>query len=196
MSKIEMAIYNERVIQMELDNIMMDDDATPEQIEAKIDALVQANTGTVESLQNTIPFMLHLDDFVERCKREKDRINEREKWAKKITDKFDQAVTSYLAVKGLKKLDVDTFKLSLRASTQTVITDEELLPKRYNDYKYCIPGELRQEIMLELPVTMRMALDKCFIESKPNKPRIKADIEDNFDVPGAALQLNDNLQIK
>lgn len=96
-----------------------------------------------------------------------ERLKAKKDAAKKGVERMKGALSAYMQAVGREKEKAGTFTLSFRKSEAVVINDELALPAEYVKTK-----------------------------TTPDKTAIKKAIKDGAEVPGAELQVNQNLQIK
>lgn len=102
-------------------------------------------------------------------KNEIERLKAKQESAQKGVDRMKAALTGYMQATGKDKAKAGTYNLSFRKSEAVVIRDELALPVEYV---------------------------KAKTTTVPDKTAIKKAIKNGMEVPGAELQVNQNLQIK
>lgn len=103
----------------------------------------------------------------ERAAEEIKRLQGVKNAAKKIQDTLKSRLSDAMQLFDKSKVEVGTFTLSFRKSTSVLIEDEASIPSRY-----------------------------VVVSTSPDKTKIKTDLSEGVDVPGASLVENRNLQIK
>ncbi len=157
-------IYNVSVIENKIERIAADNDGEiPDEL---LKELVEAQTKSLDSVENMVKYVRHLELGIVACKAEEQRI-------KDMRDKADRRIKSikiYLTpfIKEKKKLDVGTFKLSTRPSVKVIVPDN-----------WTNPAYMTEKTTFKL-----------------NKIALKADLKAGKKIPGASLASYDNLQIK
>ena len=134
--------------------------------EEDLQAIVEAQTTSIEKLSKLVNYIHHLTRFSDSCKSEIQRIQER----KKVADNRLSSIKDYLlpwAEKNGPK-DIGTTRISTRKSKGVVLVDG------FDNPQYC------EEV----------------ITLKPDKKKIKEDIENGIEVKGAVLEQRLNLSIK
>ncbi len=139
--------------------------------EEELQKLVEAQTQSLIQIENLVHYIKHLEYFQETAKKEEERIKNLRQKAEKRVDSIKKYLTPYIQSKS--KLDVGTFKLSVRRS-ESVEVDEDFVEK--SDPEYINYKEI--------------------ISKTPDKIKIKKALEIGEIVPGARLKENFNLQIK
>ena len=89
--------------------------------------------------------------------------------AKAIQDRLENSLTTACLRLGREKIEGISANISFRKSTKTIVENEEALPDEFF---------------------------KVTITKKPDLARIKKAIEQGYEVPGAVLKTNNNIQIK
>lgn len=140
--------------------------------EDDLKTLVEANTSSLTKVENLCKYIRHLELGIETCKTEENRIKEMRQKAEKRIKSIKKYMTPYVKMKG--KIDAGTFKLSTRVSKSVNLSDDF-----YNLY-----GQIESEYMEKK------------VEMVPDKKKIKQDLEDGNEIPGASLYIKDNLQLK
>lgn len=156
-----MSIYDETELEREIEALGGEVD------ESSIEALIVAQTNSLQSLERMLKYVSHLEYFQENAKQEIERIREKSERAKKIVDNIKKYITPYVESKG--KLDVGTFTLSTRKSESVIVDNANDLPSQYKN------------------VT---------ISETPNKIKIKEDLKDGLYIQGARLEEKRSVQIK
>ena len=138
--------------------------------------LVRAQTTSLDKLGSLCGFIKHLEAYIAFGESEMKRINGRVDQAKNRLASVRGYLTPYVDEQRRKlgrPLDVDTFRLSTRHSTQVVITDDETFKAGG------FPGE-------SITKTTHV----------PDKKAIKDYIAKHKSHPGAVLKENVSLQLK
>jgi len=123
-------------------------------------------------VENLCKYVRHLELFQEQAKEEIKRINELKKKAEKRVNSIKKYMTPYVMQKG--SVDAGTFKLSTRKFKSVDLSDEFFRVYEQIENEYLVPTTTY----------------------KPDKKKIKADIEDGNEIPGARLITKENLQIR
>ena len=128
--------------------------------------LVEAQTSSLEQVGKLVKYIKYAESFIDTCKSEEKRIADR----RRIVENRIASIKNYLVpfVEKNKKVEAGTFTLSTRKSSSVELEDN------FNDPDYCIQ----------------------IISYKPDKKKIKLDIESGKEIPGAKLIEKKNLQIK
>ena len=134
--------------------------------EDMISALVEAQMKSISTITGLCKYLKSIDLFSDACKSEEERISNLRKRAEKRKESIVKYITPYVARDG--RVDAGTFKLTTRKSERV-----EVDPNFKNsDYEY-------QEIFVKI-----------------DKLKIKKDLKDGLEIPGARIVEYDNLQIK
>lgn len=128
--------------------------------------LVEAQTKSIEQIEKLCYYVKHLENFVDTCKAEKARINDKQKTAENRIGSIKRYLRPYVFEHG--KRDFGTLTLSTRKSSSVVLADD------FNDPRF---------------TTIET-------EYKHDKNRIKKAIKDGETVEGAQIIHNDNVVIK
>ncbi len=134
--------------------------------EEQLEAIVQLHTQSMEKLRSLCGFMKYLQNGIEACKAEKDRINRMQKAAENRLARVKQYLAPYVKEQGPVRLD--TLTLSVRKSTLV-----ELEVGFSNPY-FC----------------------KVVKELVPDKKAIKEALKNDEKIEGARLITNFNLQVR
>ena len=134
--------------------------------EEQLESIVQLHTQSMEKLSSLCGFIKYLENGIEACKAEKDRINRMQKAAENRLMRVKEYLSPFVKDQG--PVRVDTFTLSVRKSTSV-----ELEVGFSNPY-FC----------------------KVVKELVPDKRAIKEALKDKEKIEGARLVTNFNLQIK
>lgn len=109
------------------------------------------------------------DDKLNAIDKEIERLTALKKTKKRAKENLDNYIISNMQRLHLDKIEGETRTLQLTKSVETKITDFAALPTKYQHSK---------------------------IEVVPDKKKIKEDIQNGIDVPGAMLVENNHLKIK
>ena len=139
--------------------------------EEQLQQIVEAHTGSIESLERMCGYIKHLEHGVASCKVEEARIKEMRTKADARIKSIKLYLTPYVAKKG--KQDVGTFKLSMRTSKSVVLDEWFDLDKECNQ-----------------PYV------KVDIKKTPKKKEIKEALQQGIKIAGASISTNQNLQFK
>ena len=134
--------------------------------------LVEYQTTSIIKIENLCKYVRHLELFQAQAKEEINRINELKKKAEKRVNSIKKYMTPYVMQKG--SIDAGTFKLSTRKSKSVDLSDEFFRVYEQVENEYLVP----------------------VLTFKPDKKKIKQDIEDGNEIPGARIITKENLQIK
>ena len=145
------------------------DNLTPEEIEEIENKIIESHTNSIESIGRTLNFLDFLDSQVERAKKSIDRIQKQKRYAENLNRRLKNAITGYLIETGNPKTQIGDYKLSLRKSESVKIYDEDLIPEQ---------------------------LKETVVTVKISKSNLKKAIKEGFEVKGAEIVTNFNLQIK
>ena len=129
-------------------------------------AIVEAKTSSIEQLGKLIGYIKYLEGFSEMAKKEIQRVQERKKTADNRISSIKKFLLPYVQEKG--SITVGTNKLGTRKSKGVVLADG------FNHPEYC----------------------KKVVTFKPDKKKIKEDIENGIEVKGAVLEERTNLSIR
>jgi DNA gyrase/topoisomerase IV subunit A len=111
----------------------------------------------------------HFDDQAEIIEKEIERLSKILTQAKKRKELFKQTLSDAMQQFGVEKIETPTLKLSFRKSESIELTDESKVPFAYVEEK---------------------------VVKTISKTKIKEDIKQGLQVPGAQLVTKQNLQIK
>ena len=128
--------------------------------------LVEAQAQSIAQIENLVKYIRHAEQFIDACKDEEKRISDRRRTTENRIESIKKYLTPFVDDRG--KFDAGTFTLSTRKSSSVELEDN------FNDPDYCIQ----------------------IISYKPDKKKIKLDIESGKEIPGAKLIEKKNLQIK
>lgn len=159
-----MNLYNIAVIEQEIESRAKDNDG--EISEEDLKSLVEAQTKSIEKIENLCKYIRHLEQFEEKAKAEIARINGLKQGATNRMQSIKKYLTPY--VKGKGKFDAGTFRLSIRTSKSADVISN-----------FDVPGYMKESLSIT-----------------PDKVKIKEDLKKGVVIPGARLSDNDNLQIK
>lgn len=134
--------------------------------EEQLEAIVQLHTQSMEKLRSLCGFMKYLQNGIEACKAEKDRINRMQKAAENRLTRVKQYLAPYVKEQGPVRLD--TLTLSVRKSTLVE------LEVGFNNPYFC----------------------KVVKELVPDKKAIKEALKNDEKIEGARLITNFNLQVR
>ena len=135
--------------------------------DADMELLVQAQTGSIEKVENLCGYMKHLAGFADMAKAEADKVRAKAKAAENRLESIKRYLTPYLRSKG-GKVEVGVHKLSIRKSKGVVLADGFCHPE------YCTTVEI----------------------IKPDKKKIKESIESGVEVRGAVLEQREGVVLK
>ncbi len=144
---------------------MANEGELPEEL---LQQLVEKNAESLVQIGKLIRYVKHLDHFVKTAKEEKQRINDLQKQAENRQESIKRYLMPFIRDNHNGKIDVGTFKLSVRKSEAVILNDN------FNDERYC----------------------NTVITIKPDKPEIKKALKNGFDIDGARLEQRENLNIK
>jgi hypothetical protein len=130
--------------------------------------LVEAQTQSLQQVENLVKYIRHLELGISMCKSEEERISTMRKKAEKRIESIKEYLTPYIAKEG--KIEAGTFKLSVRKSDKVIIDNE---------------GYINSKYMTIVPESY-----------KPDKNLIKQDLKSGVAINGVHLEIIDNLQIK
>lgn len=162
----ELTIYECKAIQERIEAQIEanDGEITDEQLEA----LVKAQTTSIEKVGNLCGYMKFLEHGIDSCKKEEARIAQMRRVGSNRLEGIKKFLTPFVQDKG--KLTVGTFRLSTRKS-QSVIIDNGLY--------------LAEEYWRTIPE-----------EKLPDKIKIKETLNAGFPVDGAHLETSTHLQLR
>ena len=161
-----MNIYDELMIEKQIEEIAAKNEG--EIPEEAFNALVQAQTQSIEQIESLFKDIRKLEFCVDNCKSEEQRISQIRKRSENRMESIKKYLTPYIVEKG--KTSAGTFVLSIRKSNKVIIINQDLIPAEY------------MQIIPESVV--------------PIKDEIKKAIKSGIEVGGAEIQEFDNLQIK
>ncbi len=164
----ELSIYECTAIIEQCDKLASENDG--ELPEEMLQALVLAQTKSIEKLGKMCGFMKYLEHGIDACKKEEERIAKMRKVAQNRLKSIKKYLTPYVSEKG-KPITVGTFKLSIRKSQSVVVSDD-------------FAGEANRQWC------------KKEIQYTPDKVNMKIFLKTGADIPGAELVTNQNLQLK
>jgi len=160
-------LYAVQELEQEIELIAQQNDG--EIPEEKFQELVEAQTKSLQKLEQLMQYTRVLEGRIELGKREIDRIKNLTSTWKNMIDGIKKYVTPYVKSCPNEKTTAGTFKIGIRKSTAVQLMDETELPKEYVEQR---------------------------VEYKPDKNAIKKALKDGQEVPGARLVYGEHLQIK
>lgn len=128
--------------------------------------LVEMQTRVPEQLDNLVKYIRNLELGIETCKAEEQRIKAMRDKAENRIKSIKKYLTPYVIKKG--KVEAGTFKLSTRKSEYVDLVND------FNVEKY-----MKEKVTVS-----------------PDKAKIKEDLKNGVDIPGAKISSNKSLQIK
>lgn len=159
-------IYNTAKLEAEIDQIASENDGViPEE---KMEALVLANTQAIEQVEKLVQYIRHLEMGIENVNSELERLQTIKNHASNRISSIKAYLLPFISQTHNGKLEVGTFKLSIRNS-EAVITEDAIVPKQY----------MREKITYS-----------------PDKASIKMALQGGLEVNGAYIQKNRSLVIK
>lgn len=161
-----MNLYDVREIEAEIDQIAKENEG--EIPEDKWETLVIAKTQALNQVEKLVQYIRHLELGIENVDSEIERLQTIKTHANNRINSIKSYLLPFVNSSSNSKIEVGTFKLSIRKSEQ-VIVDESLLDKQYLKEK---------------------------ISYTPAKDAIKLALKSGIEVTGAYLKQNFNLQIK
>jgi len=159
-----MNLYQIAELEREIEKIIIDNDGEVD--EDLLKELVEAQTQSIEKVENTCKYIRHLELLQDKCRDEENRIKGIRKAAENRVNSIKKYLTPYVFKH--KKIEAGTFKMSIRKSQSVVLADD------FNDARF---------------ITLVQ-------ETKVNKNDIKKAIKNGEEVKGAILMDHENLQIK
>lgn len=160
------SIYREITLENEIEQIASANEG--EIPEEAMQALVEAQTHNIESINKMIKYVRHLEFFIDNCKTEENRIKKNKSVAENTLNSIKKYLTPFIKAKAKGKFTAGSFRLSTRKSTKVDLIDN------FNNPDYCVQT----------------------ISYVPDKKLIKKDLEKGIKIEGAKLIESDNLQIK
>lgn len=164
----DLTIYECTAIIEKCDKLALENDG--EIPEAMLEALVVAQTTSIEKLGKMCGFMKYIEHGIDACKKEEERIGKMRRLAVNRLKSIKKYLTPYVAEKG-KPITVGTFKLSVRKSQSVMVSDD-------------FAGEGNREWC------------KKEIKYTPDKTNMKIFLKTGAKIPGAELVTKQNLQLK
>jgi len=144
-------------------------DENGEVTQETLEKLDELNLQTNTKLENIAKYIRNIEAENKIVESEIKRLTDRKKRNQNKIESLENYIKSYLLVAGIKKIDTDLFSFSFRKSDAVIITNELLIPDEFKKEK------------------TEIALDK---------DTIKKLLRNGDAVPGAALEIRENLQIK
>lgn len=163
-----LTIYECATIIEQCDKLALENDG--EIPEGMLEALVLAQTTSIEKLGKMCGFMKWIEHNIDACKKEEERIAKMRKVAQNRLKSIKKYLMPYVADQG-KPITVGTFKLSIRKSQSVVVSDD-------------FAGEANRQWC------------KKEIKYTPDKVNMKMFLKTGAEIPGAELVTNQNLQLK
>jgi hypothetical protein len=161
-----MNLYDIVQLERDIEQAAIDNDG--ELTEEQWQMLIEAQTKSLDKVENVCKYIRHLEQFEQKANEEIARINDLKQKAIKRKSSIKKYLKPYVISKG--KVDVGTFKLSTRKSTSVQLDDD------FNVKDYMV--------------------DKTVVIFKPDKKLISAHLKIGKQIKGASLKENINLQIK
>ena len=168
-------IYQCESIIAEIERVAAENE-TGEITEEQLQALVEAQTKSMQQLDRLVNYLCFLDSYINTGQGEIERIHKLISQAKKRQESVKRYLTPYVDMQRQKlgrPLDVGTHRLSTRKSETVVITDLETF------FVGGFPNESRTKTIHE-----------------PDKGKLKAYLAEHGGHPGAEIQKNVTLTIK
>ena len=162
-----MNIYETLELENEIDLIAKNNDG--EIPEDKMESLIVSQTNSLVQLEKLCKYIAYLEYFAESCKQEENRISSARRKAENRVESIKKWITPYVLSKG--KVSAGTFSLTTRQSKGLIVKDESVIPENYFEHKI-----IEQKIL--------------------NKSQLKKDIDSGSIIPGAMIEIRENLQIK
>lgn len=159
-----MNIYDVEAIEKQIEDIARENDG--EIPEEKMEELVSAQMGAIESIEKICRYIRHLENFVSACKTERERIYLLQKKAENRIESVKKYMAPFVKKRG--KFDAGTFQLSTRKSMRVDVDAD------FSDKEYVVSK---------------------IIESI-DKSKLKSDLKSGKKIKGARLVEKENLQIK
>lgn len=159
-----MNLYEIEPIEFKIRKYAQDNDG--EVSEELLQELVEAQTKSIESLEELCWYVRHLESFVDMCKSEKNRISDKQTIAENRISGIKKHLIPYVKEKG--KIDIGTMTLSTRKSSSVILADDFVDP-RFTTVQTVVTHD---------------------------KNRIKKAIKDGAEIEGAQVITKDNLSIK
>lgn len=159
-----MNIYEVAELEREIELAAAGNDGEiPEEL---LQALVEAQTKSVQKIEGLVKYIRHLEMGVEMCDEEIKRIRAMKDRAEKRIESIKRYMTPFVKHNG--KVEAGTFTLSVRKSTSVELADDFAHP------------------LFSVPTTVL----------KHDKNGIKEGLKSGMEIPGARIVERDNLQIK
>lgn len=146
---------------------MLEAAETPEEIEAIKNTLEMLDLSIEEKIENTAKYMVNVESDIQGLKTEIDRLTKIKKAKENAVERLKNNVEYAMKQKGIKKLEVGTFKAYYKKSESVEITNLDVIPADYTR-----------------------------VEIKADKVAIKKAIKAGETVEGAHIQTNMNFYIK
>ena len=132
------------------------------------------------------------------CRSEAARLGDRARAAAGKVERTRNMVLYYLMSRDLKSIEGREFTLRAQKNCQDSvrITDEAALPVAFHRIDARISGVLWETVLANLPDELGRMIESAVEESRPDTDTIKAAIQREEHVPGAALRRGWHLRIK
>lgn len=163
-----LTIYECSAIIEQCDKLALENDG--EIPDDMLEALVLAQTTSIEKLGKMCGFMKYIEHGIDACKKEEERIAKMRKVAQNRLKSIKKYLTPYVSEQG-KPITVGTFKLSIRKSQSVMVSDD-------------FAGEANREWCNKK------------ITYAPDKNNIKMFLKTGAMIPGATLINTQNLQLR
>ncbi len=160
----ELNIYDCLEIEKQIEALAAANDG--EITETQMEALILAQTTSMEKLEGLCDWLKKIDLFILACKSEEERIKKMRQYAEKRIKRTHGWITPFVQSK--KKIEVGTHTLSVRRSTRVFVPDE------FDD-----PYYVKEKIV-----------------KTPDKKAIKEALGEGVEVEGCSLQTYMSLQRK
>jgi hypothetical protein len=140
------------------------------EITPEIEAMMQINEHDLQVKSQSYAHLIHrLEDEEEAAGKYLERINKYISQRKRLRENIRARLSEALLLYGVEKIETPEVKISFRKSEIVDIQHEDLIPAEYIETK---------------------------VTQSPSKTKIKEAIKEGLSVPGAALIVKQNIQIK
>jgi hypothetical protein len=143
-------------------------------------------------------FLRRMEAREQFCRAEAARLSDRARAAAGKVERTKNMLLYYLMSRELKAIEGCEFTLRAQKNSQDAvrITDEQALPVAFRKVDARIGGVLWETVLANLPDELGRMLESSVEESRPDTDMIKAAIQREEEVPGAALRRGWHLRIK
>ncbi|ALS22149.1 siphovirus Gp157 family protein [Paenibacillus naphthalenovorans] len=109
-----------------------DEDFTEEDLQLYFETLESIEDNLEQKLENTIKFLRNIEGDIEAFKKEKQRLERKQRYLQNTYDRLKQWMKDSLELNGIDKMNAGNFKVRLQKNNPSVeVYDVEKVPKQY-----------------------------------------------------------------